>query len=174
MSCGAKSHPGLLSNDAMFTKFQFAGTNTNQLILHYKSLQRLFSCMFEPYMSELCAIIIWICKSHYLPCNRTILQIVKVVASSALQNNHQAFNHLENISNRYFKTQCFQGTNRDKILSQLRYIPHILQFLPISSNFLTKTVPFPSTWRGWSSSMTTEHPFSFSKPENQSLLGHTW
>jgi len=30
MSHGAKSHFGLLSNDAMFTKFQFAGTDTFQ------------------------------------------------------------------------------------------------------------------------------------------------
>ena len=52
MSRGAEFHLGLLFEDAIFTKIQFTSVDTFQLTLFCKSLQRLFSCTFEPPMSK--------------------------------------------------------------------------------------------------------------------------
>jgi len=47
-----KFHLGVFFDDAMFTKLQFAGSDTFQQTLLCKSLQRLFTCIFEPHMSQ--------------------------------------------------------------------------------------------------------------------------
>ena len=58
MSRGAEFHLSLLSENAIFTKIQFAGIDTLQLTLFFKRLQRLFSYIFEPPMSKPSEIII--------------------------------------------------------------------------------------------------------------------
>jgi len=108
-----------------------------------------FPCMSEPHTPQPGAIIIWNCRSRYLTCNHTTLQVVKAIASDDLRNNYRASSHLENtISNRYFKSQCFQGTNSDKIPFQLRHIPHFLQFshYPIKRLDMYHTYPFYVAW----------------------------
>jgi len=145
----AEFHIGLLIDDTMFTKLQFACSGTFQQSFLCKSLQRLFTCMSEPHIPQPGRIIIWICRSHHLTCNCTTLQVVEIILVDAIQNYHWVFSHHENIiSYRYLKTQCFQNINWDKIHFKWRYIPHFLQFPyhPIKHLNMNCTYSFHVTW----------------------------
>jgi len=168
MSRGVKFHLGLLFGDEIFMKNSICRFWHLLINFALQELAKTFPYMSKTHMSKPGAIIIWICRSHCISCNRTTLQVVKIIASDTLLNNRRASSHLENtIFNWYLKIQCFQGTNRDKFyLTSFNY-----RTIPL--NILIWTVHFSSMLYGRSSPITTKHPSGISKLENQLMLGHT-
>jgi len=145
VSCGAEFHRLLVQN-AVFTKFQVAGSSTFQRPLLCWSLQGLFTSVSNPHLLDLCANIIWRNRSLHLTCNCTTLQVVEIVMEDALHNHHWAFGHLENtISYRYHKTQRFQSTNKDKISLSCGTYLAFFNSRTIPSSILIRTIPIPST-----------------------------
>ena len=51
MNHSVELHLGLLTDDAVLTKLQFAGLGTLQLTLFFTNVQRLLTCMSEPHVS---------------------------------------------------------------------------------------------------------------------------